>query len=73
MASDYTGNVADTLPGTNQLLPAGTKHFSPVTARSNKVQDGMLVLVNKISSIGPATAANPFGTGIPGGHNVAAD
>jgi hypothetical protein len=42
MASDYTGNASDTLPGTNQLLPQGKSYGANVTARSNKVQPGRL-------------------------------
>jgi hypothetical protein len=61
VASDYTGNVADTLLGANRLIPAGTKHFSPVTSRSNKVQAGALNLVNSTSPLGSPSQANPVG------------
>jgi hypothetical protein len=50
MASDYTGNVADTLPGANQLLKQGTHRGPNVTASSNKVQPG------RLSSQGPSTS-----------------
>jgi hypothetical protein len=42
MASDYTGNASDTLPGTNQLLKQGKSYGANVTASSNKVQPGRL-------------------------------
>jgi hypothetical protein len=61
VASDYTGNVADTLLGANRLIPAGTKHFSPVTSRSNKVQAGALDRINATSPLGSPTQANPLG------------
>lgn len=42
MATDYAGNVADTLPGANQFLTPGTKYGPNVTSRSNRVQAGRL-------------------------------
>jgi hypothetical protein len=61
MATDYTGNVADTVLGANRLIPAGTKHFEPRTPRSNKVQAGALDRINATSPLGSPTQANPLG------------
>jgi hypothetical protein len=61
VASDYTGNVADTLPGANRLIPAGTKSFIPTTSRSNKVQAGALDRINATSPLGSPNKANPLG------------
>ena len=62
MASDYKGVDEVTLPGTNQLLPAGTKSFIPMPARSNKVQAGALKLINATSPLGKPNKANPTGS-----------
>jgi hypothetical protein len=61
MASDYTGNVSDTLPGTNRIIPAGTKHFMPLGPRANKVQAGQL-FKTKSGPSGAPTHANPVGS-----------
>jgi hypothetical protein len=56
MASDYTGNASDVLPGTNQYLKPGTGHGPNVTARSNKLQAGRLR--GQLPSTRQATAPN---------------
>jgi len=58
--ADYTGVASDTLIGTNQELKQGTKHFMPVTARSNKVQAGQIPRTQS-GPVGPASHSKPLG------------
>jgi hypothetical protein len=59
--------------GANQLLPAGTKHFTPTTARSNKVQDGALAFITNTLPVGSASAAHPAGRPTTSGSSTSSD
>lgn len=60
MASDYAGNLANTVPGSNQYLKQGTNYGPNVTARSNKVQAGQLPSYTSRPAHAPTQAA-PLG------------
>lgn len=59
--SDYAGNAANTLPGSNQILPASKSHNSNLGPRANKVQAGQLPKT-KSGPVGRPNRANPLGS-----------